>query len=530
MPTTTSGGIDHRSRQRIAGSGGLVLGLTLALASPGHANLGGGPTGCIHLCPAVWQNYVLNQVVAPCVVGIGVSSTSPYNRDVEVIPGSTIDCRPLEVRVNQYDLTVEDGGFLLLAEKLLVSGSGNRIAALCDTVYDKHGFRIVTTDDIDVTSGGELSATCHLGSGLVELRSESDITLAGATLTANAQYAAGGEVIVRAKGDVTLTSAVEARNTSTSGYYEGGSIAIQGDDVTIAGGLSTTGTNMPGGGIHVDASGNLTIGTAGTIDASGTQSGADGGEISLSARGSLVTSRIIKAQGAGATSYGGAISLIGEAVDVDNSVKSNGGVSGGSIEIESRGGALRIGNGASATITLDVTRSSNNAGDGGDLTVRSRGGDVTLTSYADLDASGSGSGSGGSIEVAGSAVTAATSSSITADASSSGTGGGIIVRARGALTLSGAVTATNGGYVTILHRDASPSTGGVTCPSSTCELTRDEFMPAPCGDGIRRVGVEQCDGGDLGGTTCQSAPGGGFTGGDLACSATCTFDTSGCTS
>jgi hypothetical protein len=249
MPTTRSGGrTDRRSRRRVTGLSGLALGVSLALALPANANIGGGPTGCIHLCPAVWQNYVLNQVITPCVVGIGVSSTSPYDRDVEVIPGSTIDCGPLEVRVNQYDLTVEDGGFLLLAEKVLVTGSGNRIAALCDSVYDKHGFRIVTADDIDVASGGEFSATCHLGAGLIELRSDADITLAGSTVTANAQYAAGGEIIVRAKGNVALTSAVEARNTSTSGYYEGGSIAVQGDDVTISGGLSTTGTNMPGAG------------------------------------------------------------------------------------------------------------------------------------------------------------------------------------------------------------------------------------------------------------------------------------------
>lgn len=505
---------------------GVLLGVALVTGT-GRANPGGGPTGCVHLCPSVWNAYVLYGTLAPCVVGIGVSSTPPYDRDVAGIPGSTIDCGPLEVHVTQYDLTVTDGGFLLLGKRVLVSGSGNRIAGLCNTSYTKHGFRLVTTNGVDVTSGGELTTTCTQGGGYMELRTDTNVTLGGSTMTANAQSGPGGEVVVRAKGNITVTSAIEAKNTGTSGYYEGGGIVLNGKDVTVQASLSATGTNKPGGRIYVDASGNLAINSGGTIDASGTQSGADGGEIDLEAQGTLVTSRPIKTQGAGTTSYGGAITIVGSAVDIDNDVKANGGKSGGSIEVESRGGALRIANAASAPITLDVTRSSNNAGDGGDLVVRSRGGDVTLTSYADLNASGSGSGSGGSIELSGVGVTAATSSSVRADASSGGSGGSVIVRARGALTLSGAVTASNGGYVTVLHRDPSPSTGGITCPSSTCDLTRDQWMRAPCGDGIKRAGVESCDGADLGGATCQSV--GSYSGGTLTCSSTCAFDTSGCT-
>ncbi len=45
-----------------------------------------------------------------------------------------------------------------------------------------------------------------------------------------------------------------------------------------------------------------------------------------------------------------------------------------------------------------------------------------------------------------------------------------------------------------------------------------------CGDGIVDSG-EFCDGSNLSGETCLSQ---GFTGGNLACSASCTFDTSGC--
>ena len=50
--------------------------------------------------------------------------------------------------------------------------------------------------------------------------------------------------------------------------------------------------------------------------------------------------------------------------------------------------------------------------------------------------------------------------------------------------------------------------------------------PAACGDGILDPG-EECDGADLGGATCTSVPG-GYTGGTLACGASCTYDTTGC--
>ncbi len=48
--------------------------------------------------------------------------------------------------------------------------------------------------------------------------------------------------------------------------------------------------------------------------------------------------------------------------------------------------------------------------------------------------------------------------------------------------------------------------------------------PAECGNGVQEPG-EDCDGSDLGGQTCESQ---GFGPGTLACDATCTFDTSGC--
>jgi len=62
--------------------------------------------------------------------------------------------------------------------------------------------------------------------------------------------------------------------------------------------------------------------------------------------------------------------------------------------------------------------------------------------------------------------------------------------------------------------------GGLTCsPTGTCETAN------LCGNGTINAG-EQCDGGQLGGGTCQSQ---GFTGGTLSCAANCQYNTANCT-
>lgn len=79
--------------------------------------------------------------------------------------------------------------------------------------------------------------------------------------------------------------------------------------------------------------------------------------------------------------------------------------------------------------------------------------------------------------------------------------------------------------------------GGRTCASEgfgggalVCDLDCKGFDTSACtpldtcGDGIRN-GTEQCDGAQLGGMTCITL---GFDQGTLACTASCTLDTSGC--
>ncbi len=60
-----------------------------------------------------------------------------------------------------------------------------------------------------------------------------------------------------------------------------------------------------------------------------------------------------------------------------------------------------------------------------------------------------------------------------------------------------------------------------SCPNKKCEDPN-----AVCGNGIAEVG-ELCDGGDLRGFTCENLNV-GFSGGNLACSNICSFNTTGC--
>ncbi|MEE8409459.1 MAG: hypothetical protein V3T05_07635, partial [Myxococcota bacterium] len=82
---------------------------------------------------------------------------------------------------------------------------------------------------------------------------------------------------------------------------------------------------------------------------------------------------------------------------------------------------------------------------------------------------------------------------------------------------------TNG----IACTDLGYTGGTLACdPSCNYDVAACAGSPAVCGDGTR-AGLEECDGTDIGGSTCADL---GFTGGTLACDSSCTFDASGCTS
>ena len=67
--------------------------------------------------------------------------------------------------------------------------------------------------------------------------------------------------------------------------------------------------------------------------------------------------------------------------------------------------------------------------------------------------------------------------------------------------------------------------GGTLACSGTCTYDTSGCLASVCPNGIRE-GSEQCDGSDYGGQDCTTF---GFVAGSLACSGTCTINTSGCT-
>lgn len=79
----------------------------------------------------------------------------------------------------------------------------------------------------------------------------------------------------------------------------------------------------------------------------------------------------------------------------------------------------------------------------------------------------------------------------------------------------GGQTCTNLGY----------TGGGDLACTAECQLDFSGCLGTRCGDGVRDPG-EECDQDDLGGVTCTSL--GYHEGGDLTCNANCTLDASGC--
>jgi hypothetical protein len=278
---------------------------------------------------------------------------------------------------------------------------------------------------------------------------------------------------------------------------------------------------LEGGSITLEAGGTVGI-TAGTVSASSSQGDGDGGDIEIEAGGAYSSSQQLKALGHNTNGRGGTVTIAAESIVQDAAITASGGVGGGDITLESRGGPIEIGTNAGSAFDLDVTRSSNNPGDGGTISVVSQGGDVTIDGTVDLDASGAGSGAGGVVEVEGVEITTDQGSGIRANAGTSGDGGEVTLRGREALDLDGALSANNGGLVSLIYRETTPTKGTNYSCTGTCEDLDAPDLAEHCGDGIlRAASSEECDGLDLGGETCTSQSQGT---GDLACDSACEFD------
>jgi hypothetical protein len=515
-----------RSPGRSAVHAGMVV--AVLLASPAFAAPGPPRTRCIDLCESTWTDYTVNGIVAPCVV----------DNDVAVYDQAVIDCAVLPVEVRTHDLSITDGYFVLKAATLTVK-DGHAIRALCQAgTAGDHGFRVEVPGSITVANTGKLEANCGLqngAAGTIDLVAGGAVSVTGTNALeakATGLHGAGGHIGIRARGALTLGVPVDASGSIVlqNSVAPGGSITASGQAVNVSAGLYAKARASRGGTIALAAEEALWIGVGGDVDASGTTgSGGDGGEVSLQAGGTLTCGRPIKAGGGSGTGEGGKVDLYGESVEVTRSITTSSGSAGGDVTIESRAGKLRVI--GDASLTLDLHRNSNNPGDGGTASLRSLGNDVVLGSTVTIDAAGGGSGAdGGTVELAGVHVILPSGSKIDVRrGTGTASGGTVVLETADTMTLAGTILAdtTNGGSIVFRYRTTAPTPGaGVGCP---CESYADSTIAEPCGDGMVGTVLEDCEPDDLNGVTCQTVPGHAFTGGTLACSSTCTFDTSGCT-
>jgi len=325
-----------------------------------------------------------------------------------------------------------------------------------------------------------------------------------------------------------VTTSARLVANATGGSAPGGRVEISAGAITLHNDISVSGSQHPiNGSIALTARGDITVIDPNilSLDASAVTSG-QGGTISMAAEGAIHCGRPLKARGQGSTSAGGSVSLTAEAIDVTNDITVEGGSRGGGIGLHARGGRLDVG--ISTATNFDLTADGGHAATGGEVHLTSDGDTVSI--YGRVHATDGGSnGDGGSVGVAGVDVNAFSGSQIIADGGPA-KGGDIDIEVRGTMVLSGTIHANNGN-ASFTYRDTAPQIGpGVTGPWTQ---SQDTDMPAPCGDGVRRLGTEDCDDEDLGKdsaaeeNTCMSL-GRGYVGGALECASTCTYDTTGC--
>jgi hypothetical protein len=485
------------------------LGFALALAIGATGAHGGGsnPTVCSTFCTTLTPTL--------CTV----------SNTVHVVPGSNIDCGTRAVEVRGGHAQVHDGRFVLRGASVLVTDNGS-IEADCPQGTTLHGVTLLASGAISIPDGGggKVTARCDAGGGQITLDAGGAVTIGAQGIDAggSATDADGGSISIAT--DSSLTTTAPLRATVTGGQAAGGTIALRADTISIDAEVTVAGTgstdDREGGTITMDADGDITIETGGFVIDAGTSKG-DGGSIELSSRSTIAVNRPLKARGIGSGTAGGSIELGAERIEVDHDLMASGDKHGGTIRLEARSDDVLLGLNTGSGFSLDASGAS--GGSGGAVSLESRGNDIDIRSSATLRATdGSGGGAGGSIDLASATVFLATGAQVVADGPS-GAGGRIAVVARDTMTLHGTVRASNG-TVDLVYRTGSPTIGsGVAAPYA---LRQQSALPAPCGDGVRRVGPEACDGSDLHDETCVAR---GFAGGGpLACSASCQFDTAGC--
>jgi cysteine-rich repeat protein len=264
-----------------------------------------------------------------------------------------------------------------------------------------------------------LDAAGQDAGGLLDLRSDGDVDVAGVLAAQSTSGGSGGEIDVTAGGRITIAGGAEVRAAGTA-RGDGGRVVVTGSDVVVGGPIDVSGAD--GGTIDVSAGGDLSTTAAGTLDASSAAAVGEGGTIGLDADGSVSLGGAVTATAAGNGLDGG---ISGGAVGIG---------AGGSITVGGRidvSGAPPDGNGGDVDMVadLDITQAAPIVAR--DAAIDAAGGSVSFRAGRRLalgdriDVSGGGTGGGSVIGLASGSLTVA--NDVNADAP--GDGGSIQLQA-----------------------------------------------------------------------------------------------------
>jgi len=259
-----------------------------------------------------------------------------------------------------------------------------------------------------------------------------------------------GDISITSTGStVATTGAIHA--TGAGGGF-GGTITIESSTSTVSIGAAVTANGSSGAAGHNDG-GDITLTSGGdmslsaNITANGNGSFAFGGDIAIASGGNVIAANKIHALG-DTDGDGGSIDV--EAVDeteFDDTVRTNGGASGGT------GGAITI-TGASVLIKGDWNTTGGAGADGGTVEINAENGDFELEGMGFISAVAGNGGDGDTIDITATG-NVALNGELFASASGGGTGGDITVTGDGNVSIganisvNGAGTDSSGGTITV---------------------------------------------------------------------------------
>jgi fibronectin-binding autotransporter adhesin len=380
-------------------------------------------------------------------------------KDVTLASGAVLktasDGQNFTVITDDFDVigTIQDKG-APVATPLSISSTGFFKVRSTGTVNVSNGGSVTVSAVGAVTLDGPVTADgggALLDGGFIDITSSgSTLSGGGAVHSTGSTTGSGGDVsLTSSTSSASLTGALTANGASGA---TGGTIAVvSATTMSISGAVNANGGNgNDGGEVDLTSGGNMTI--TGNITANGNGSFAFGGTISIDSGGTFSTTKHLHAVG-DSDGDGGSIDVLAVgSAQFDDTVRVNGGASGGT------GGAISI-DAASALIKADWQSNGGTESDGGTIAVTAETGTFELQSTASLNSGGGGGGgSGDDIDIS-AAGTITQSGPISSTGAGGGDGATVTITGSANVTLAanidvtGAGTDSSGGTIDVTGGD-----------------------------------------------------------------------------